>query len=167
MAVVNVHERVLDAPRAEIGKLIDSLASADDRLWPRDRWPAMRFDRPLGVGAVGGHGPIRYSVESYEPGFRIQYRFSQPKGFVGVHRFEAKGLEGERTRLRHVIEMRVQGMARLTWPLAIRPLHDALIEDALDRAQRFAGGQPAQRSWSPWVRFLRWTMGRSRSSQRD
>jgi hypothetical protein len=68
MVVVNVHERMLDASITEIGKLIDTLASAEDKLWPRDRWPAMKFDRPLSVGAVGGHGPIRYTVESYQPG---------------------------------------------------------------------------------------------------
>ena len=39
------------------GRLLDGLSAADDRLWPKDRWPAMRFDRPLKVGARGGHGP--------------------------------------------------------------------------------------------------------------
>lgn len=160
MAVVNVHERVLEGSITEIGKLIDGLASADDKLWPHDRWHPMKFDRPLSVGAVGGHGPIRYTVTSYEPGARIQFRFTGPTGFIGSHRFEAEALAGGMTRLRHVIEMRLQGMARLTWPLAIRPLHDALIEDAFDRAELYTGGQPAKRSWSPWVKFLRWAMSR-------
>jgi hypothetical protein len=61
MPVINIHERVLDASIFEIGKLIDGLASANDKLWPHDRWPAMKFDRPLSVGAIGGHGPIRYT----------------------------------------------------------------------------------------------------------
>jgi hypothetical protein len=107
MAVVNVHERVLNASMTEIGKLIDDLASADDKLWPHDRWPAMKFDRPLSVEAVGGHGPIRYMVESYQPGQRIQFRFTRPKGFLGSHRFEVEKVEGEKAKLRHIIEMRV------------------------------------------------------------
>lgn len=166
MSVINIHERVLDASITEIGKLIDGLASADDKLWPCDRWPAMKFDRPLSVGAVGGHGPIRYTVESYKPGFYIQFRFTEPKGFLGSHRFEVEMVEGEKTKLRHLIEMRVQGMARLIWPLAIRPLHDALVEDALDRAEVYTGGQPAKRGWSLWVKFLRRVMSRGRSTKR-
>ena len=126
----------------------------------------MKFDRPLSVGAVGGHGPIRYTVESYQPGSCIQFRFSEPKGFLGSHRFEAEMVGEDKTKLRHIIELQVQGMARLIWPLAICPLHDALLEDALDRAEVHTGGQPAKRSWSLWVKFLRRAMSRSRSSKR-
>ncbi len=166
MSVVNIHERALNASTTEVGKLIDDLASAGDKLWPRDRWPVMKFDRPLGVGAVGGHGPIRYTVESYKPGSHIQFRFTEPKGFLGSHRFEVEMAENGKTMLRHLIEMQVQGMARLIWPLAICPLHDALLEDALDRAEIYAGGQPAERGWSLWVKFLRRVMSRGRSTRR-
>ncbi|MCA1626683.1 MAG: hypothetical protein LC742_01790 [Acidobacteria bacterium] len=59
-------------------------------------------------------------------------------------------------RLRHVLEVRVAGMARLSWPLAFRWLHDALIEDALDRAENFGRPSPVkQREWSWWVNLLR------------
>ena len=37
----NVHARELAAPAAEVGALLDSLASDDDRLWPTD-WPPVR-----------------------------------------------------------------------------------------------------------------------------
>ena len=169
MNVRNVHERILPAPPARVGALVDSLASAEDGLWPRDRWPAMRFDRPLGVGAVGGHGPIRYRVEAYEPGRSVRFRFTAPRGFEGTHGFEVEAVngpeapDGERTRLRHVLAMRTGGPALLTWPLVFRPLHDALIEDALDRAERGVGGSPRPRRWSPWVRVLRWQLARRRS----
>ena len=158
MAIVNIHERVLDASVTEIGKLINSLASVDDMLWPRDRWPAMKFDRPLGVGAIGGHGPICYMVESYRPGHSIQFRFTEPRGFLGSHRFEVEKVGEGKAKLRHIIEMRVVGLARLTWPFVIRPLHNALIEDALDRAKVYTGRQPTERAWSLWVRFLRRVM---------
>ena len=166
MPVINIHERVLDAPIAKIGKLIDSLASDDDKLWPCDQWVAMKFDRPLGVGAVGGHGPICYGVESYDPGLRIQFRFIAPKGFIGIHRFEVEAMGDGRTRLRHIIEMQLRGMAKLTWPLAIRHLHDALMEDALDRAEIYAGGHPAKRNGSLWVRFLRYVMSRRETAKK-
>ena len=86
--VTNVHERALGASAAIAGELIDRLASEHDVLWPLDRWPPMRFDRSLGVGADGGHGPIRYVVEAYEPGRSIRFRFTRPKGFIKLHFFE-------------------------------------------------------------------------------
>ena len=158
--VLNIHERVLDIPAGSAGDLIDSLASANDRLWPADRWPAMQFNCSLGIGAVGGHGPIRYCVESYAPGHNIQFRFAEPQGFVGIHRFEIEPTGDGRTTLRHVIDMRAVGLAWLAWTVVIRPLHNALLEDALDRAEVFAGKQLPTRDWSLWVRFVRWIMRR-------
>lgn len=160
MKIRNIHQRTLDAPAAKVGELIDGLASANDRLWPTDRWPAMQFDRPLAVGAVGGHGPIRYVVEAWAPGRSIRFRFTEPEGFVGTHRFEIESLDGAKTRLRHVIEMRATGLSWLAWTLAIRSLHDALLEDALDRAEMFAGKELPKREWSTWVKFVRWIMRR-------
>ena len=89
MQVRNVHERVFTLPLATVGALIDSLASRGDRLWPVKKWPPMRFDRPLAVGAVGGHGPVRYSVEKYLQGQMIVFRFSAPRGF-GVFSVRAR-----------------------------------------------------------------------------
>jgi hypothetical protein len=58
-----------------VGALLGRLGSVDDRLWPKDRWPAMRLDRPLQVGARSGHGLIRYRVELFEPARRVRFRF--------------------------------------------------------------------------------------------
>ncbi|MGA3134445.1 MAG: hypothetical protein ABSC88_00475 [Terracidiphilus sp.] len=155
MYVRNVHERKFPLPLATVGALIDSLASRDDRLWPRGKWPPMRFDRPLVVGAVGGHGPIRYSVEEYRPGQSILFRFLAPRGFNGTHCFEVEDRQGK-TVLRHIIEMRATGLARLSWPLAIRSLHNAAIEDCFDRATVSLGiDLPHPARWSIYVRLLR------------
>ena len=155
---------MLDASTARIGELIDSLGSANDRLWPVDRWVPMRFDRPLGVGAVGGHGPIHYTVESYVPGECIRFRFTEPTGFVGVHYFETKPAEEGKVWLRHVIDMQVRGRALWPWAIVIRPLHDALMEDALDRAEEYATGkQLPKRELPAWVRLVRWAMTRRQS----
>jgi len=52
--------------------------------------------------------------------------------------------------------VRLRGRTRLTWPLAIRWLHDACIEDLLDNAEEALTGALLRPSrWSPWVRFLR------------
>jgi hypothetical protein len=110
--------------------LLDSLAGPDDRLWPHERWPPMRLDGGLAAGAHGGHGPVRYSVEAYEPGRLARFRFSAPRGLEGEHRLEVDG-----DLLRHVVEARTSGPMRFGWPLFFRPLHDALVEDALDKAQ--------------------------------
>jgi hypothetical protein len=151
----NVHERALDAPPTEIGTLIDGLASDGDRLWPSDRWPPMRLDRPLGVGASGGHGSIRYAVSDYEPWRRVRFRFDPRLGLVGHHEFEVASRPG-RTVLRHTLGATLRGRMRIAWPLILRWLHEALIEDALDRAETVTMGAPVRRRrWSPWVRLLR------------
>ncbi len=162
MQVRNVHARTLPLAPGAVGLLIDSLGSTDDRLWPGG-WPAMRLDRPLGPGARGGHGPIRYVVERYQRGRRVVFRFTAPAGFDGTHGFAAVPVsDDEATRLVHSLEMRTRGLAVLSWPLVYGPLHDALIEDSLDRAERELGlGPPAPARWSPWVRFLQWVLERA------
>ncbi len=156
MNILNVHERTLTAPATKVGELLDRLASPGDQIWPTDRWPAMRFDRPLAIGAKGGHGPIRYFVEDYRPGQSILFRFTGPKGFKGTHALEVVEVGPDLTQLRHVLEMRTVGRARLTWPLFFRPLHDALIEDGLDRAEAHLAGQPLElREWPSRVKWLR------------
>lgn len=159
IAIENIHERKLQADAQAVGQLLDSLSSDDDRLWPKDHWPAMRFDRPLQVGADGGHGPIRYDVEAYEPGNCIWFRFKSPRGFHGGHGLELIAVDATTTLLRHTIRMRVSGLALLIWPLFIRSLHDALLEDVLDRTetQTNPNAHPTSQ-WSWWVRFLRWVL---------
>lgn len=160
MMVRNVHERIINARVQEVGSLIDGLGSRDDALWPRDRWPPIKFDRPLAVGASGGHGPVRYTVEAYEPGRRIRFRFLAPRGFDGTHEFDLEEIDAKRVRLRHTLVMRARGAARISWPFVFRPLHDALIEDALDCAENFcATSLPAKRrEWTWHVRALRCVM---------
>jgi hypothetical protein len=159
----NVHARELHASAGEIGALLDSLGSSDDRLWPH-WWPKLRLDGPLAVGAAGGHGPIRYSVEQYEPGRRVVFRFAPGLGIDGTHWLEVEPQTRDgRTVLRHVLEGRLYGRALLTWPVAVRWLHDALLEDLLDRAELEVQGSVARPArWSPWVRLMRGVLSRAR-----
>jgi hypothetical protein len=158
--VLNVHERRFRCSPDKAARLLDSLSSPADALWPSQQWPRMRLDKPLGLGSTGGHGPIRYSVVEYEPGKKINFEFISPRGFVGKHWFEVLSQGATGTVLRHTIEMSLVGSARLSWPLVVRPLHDALVEDALTNAQIALGEQPTPQPWSPWVRPLRRVVGR-------
>jgi hypothetical protein len=165
--VLNVHEREIAATAVVVGALIDSLASDHDVLWPATMWPSMRFDRPLGVGAVGGHGPIRYAVEDYVPARSVRFRFRGPRGFIGHHRLEVLPIDEQATLLRHTIDMSTEGPALLTWPLVFRPLHDALLEDALAQAQASLGQVPIVRPWSRWVKILRWLVSAGRAPRQQ
>lgn len=166
MKVRNVHTRRLPVPAAAAGALIDGLSSPTDALWPGDGWPRMRLDGGLLPGARGGHGPVRYRVAAHEPGRRVRFAFEPPRsgfaaGLTGEHRFEVEPAGDGTCVLRHVIEGRAAGTMLLKWPLLVRPLHDALVEDALDRAERrLTGGVATPARWSRWVRLLRRQMRR-------
>lgn len=162
MRAASFHERLIGAPLETVGTLIDTLASDDDRLWPHRTWPAMRFDRSLGVGADGGHAFIHYDVTAHQPGRSVTFRFKGPRGLTGTHRFDTTEA-GDGTRLSHTIEGKVTWWFAPIWLTVVRPLHDALIEDALENAERETTGPVAEpvRS-SLWVRILRRVLGSRR-----
>lgn len=162
MNVLNIHERKLDAALQQVGALLDSLAGPTDSLWPHQSWPHMKFDRPLSVGAVGGHGPIRYVVESYSRGQSVKFRFTGPTGFDGYHGYEVFSAPAQDCVLRHTLKMTTRGLAVLSWPLVFGPMHDALIEDSLAVAQASLGLVPTLKPWSLWVRLLRRLVSRGR-----
>lgn len=164
-AVRNVHERVIDAPAAAVGALLDRLSAADDPIFPTPAWPRMRLDRPLAVGADGGHGRIRYHVTAYEPGSRVRFDTPPGGGLDGYHELTVAPLGAERCRVRHVLECEVRGAGILQWGLVIRHLHDTMIEEIFDNIERAAAGGVARPvRWSPWVRLLhRLTWARPRA----
>ncbi|WP_043263054.1 hypothetical protein [Streptomyces sp. CT34] len=155
MGVYNVHERLLAAKQGEVGALIDTLAGDSDALWPHDNWPRMCFDGPLAVGAVGGHGPIRYTVTAYVPATWVRFTFRGPRGFDGFHEYTALAVDEHHTLLRHTLAMRARGPARLAWPLLWRHLHDACLEDSMDRAEAIWSAPTHPARWSRYVRLLR------------
>jgi Protein of unknown function (DUF2867) len=161
--VRNVHERLIPVAAERLAPLIDRAGGPDDVAWPAPEWPAMVLDRPVSVGARGGHGPIRYHVTAYEPGRRVEFAFHPAAGLAGTHALSVEPVGPETTLVRHVVEGSLRGSARVRWPLVIRWLHDAVLEDLLDRAEAAAGTGPARPArWSPWVRLLRRAMPRAR-----
>jgi len=162
LKVLNVHQRTIPLPAARVSILIDSLASSNDLLWPHESWPRMKFDRPLKIDAAGGHGPIRYSIIAYTPGSHIRFQFAAPRGFDGYHEFKVT-LSDSGCVLRHTLAMATHGLASLSWPLVYRPLHDALIEDSLAKAQKSLGLRPEIHRWSMWIKFLRFLLSAGRA----
>ncbi|GAB1640012.1 DUF2867 domain-containing protein [Krasilnikovia sp. MM14-A1259] len=138
--ISNVHEREFPVPAEEIGRLLDRAGATDDPLWPSPTWPPMRFDRPLGVGASGGHGSIRYRVTGYEPGRRVEFTFVAPTGIVGTHVLEVEPTGPDTSVLRHRLAGRLTGSMRLLWPLLVRTLHDTVLEHLLDNAEHALTG---------------------------
>lgn len=158
----NVHERRIAAPAEQVGALLALLGGEQDQLWPEAEWMPMRLDQPLSVGATGGHDDIRYRVTAYDPGRRVALQFTPPTPLHGWHAFEVEPLPQGGTLLRHVMEGQPYGSMRVLWPLVVRWIHDALLEDLLDNAERAVGTGPAQPTrWSRWVRLLRRLNGMS------
>jgi hypothetical protein len=161
--IKDVHERTVPMSPANAWELVERVAEPDGVLWPADAWPAIRFDRPLAVGAAGGHGRIRYTCSAVEPGERVEFRFDPALGIDGTHALLVlPGTTPDECVLRHELVGRVRGpRMALAWTIAIHWLHCALIEDLLDRAETAAGRPPARPArWTPWVRLLRKAMAR-------
>jgi len=125
----------------------------------------MILDHPLEVGARGGHSLIRYQVTEYLPGRRVEFEFEPMQHlnkFVGRHYFEIVPRK-EHTILRHTIDVEIDFPTWIYWKIFIERIHDAVIEDAFDKAEKNAGiasSRPAR--WSHYVRLLRWLRSRKR-----
>jgi len=159
MKVLNIHSRIIQKPFEVTSLLLDSLATEVDPIWPSEHWPKIKFKNGLQVGSKGGHGIVRYSIEKYIPNQYIEFKFSKPKGFFGIHKFEIIKKDQYSSEFIHTIDAHMKGIALITWPLAIRPLHNALIEDAFDKVEGLYSSEEKKTAWSPWVRFLRKLLG--------
>ncbi|MFF7408472.1 DUF2867 domain-containing protein [Streptomyces lydicus] len=145
--VRDVHARTVAAPAEAVGALLDRLGGDRDPLFPTPVWPAMRFDRPLGVGADGGHGPVRYRVDAYEPGRHIRFAFTG--GQDGWHEVTVQPLTPASCRVEHVLRSQLPFARRLLWSLVVRAVHGTVVEELFDNLERAATGRapatPARR----------------------
>ncbi|MFB7054874.1 DUF2867 domain-containing protein [Streptomyces vinaceus] len=140
--VRNVHERIIHAPADRVGALLDRVSAADDPLFPTPVWPAMVLDRPLGVGADGGHGRVRYRVTAYVPGRSVRFDTTGQAMGQGYHRLDVEPLGPDRCRVVHVLELAMPMGPFLQWKAAIQPVHDTMIEEVFDNVERAALGRP-------------------------
>lgn len=162
LKVLNVHKRTLNQSSSKIAELLETLATENDMIIAKDKWPRMKLDNGLRVGSKGGHGPIRYSVQEYIVGKSIQFKFSVPKGFGGFHKFEIADLGNNKAEIQHTIDMRTSGIDTIKWLIAIRWLHDAYIEDAFDKLENHFSEEKKSSVWNLWVKFLRWLLNTKR-----
>ena len=140
-AVLNVHERRLPISPETAGHILDSLSSPKDLLWPNELWPPMVLDRGLVPGSVGGHAMVLYEVSEFVAGKRVEFQFrpmQRLRTFRGRHYFELLP-RGGGTLLRHTIDVDTDFATWVQWKLVVEHLHDALLEDAFDKAARNAG----------------------------
>ena len=152
----NVHERHIAASAQRLGAVLETLATDHDQLWPGAAWAPMVLDRGLQPGSCGGHDGIRYTVTAHERGRRVEFAFDRRTGLDGTHALVVVDPGDGTALLRHVLEGRTHGAMVLLWPLVVRWAHDALVEDAFDRAEAALGvGPTVPAQWSPWVRLLR------------
>ncbi len=163
MKVNDIRKRVINNIKMPYGPLIDSFSDLDSCLWPYELWPRDGFDRPLCAGAIGGHGDTKYCVETYLPGKKIEFRFISPKGYQGTHGFEVRELPGGAVEVRHVTDVNFSLYHWVMWKLIIFWVHEALIEDSLDKAECFLLGQELMpRKWLLRVHFIRHGLGLAR-----
>ncbi|WP_153504608.1 SRPBCC family protein [Cumulibacter manganitolerans] len=167
--ITNTHTRRLPVQAPLARRVLDALGTAEDPVWPADRWPALRLDRGPVVGSAGGHGRIGYVVESACER-QIVFRFTDPKGMQGEHRFVVHP-DGLACVVRHTLEARTSRRLRIAWVLVVRPLHNALIEELLDNLERAVGGRvhrPARGSaYARLLRLLLPPSGRRQPRPRD
>ncbi len=106
-------------------------------------------------------------VEKYEAGKLVQFRFTAPRGFNGVHRLEVLQKGAKETELRHTIERNTEDTALLSWPILVRPLHNALVEDALTLVEEHLDLEKHVKYWSVYVRVLRWIVSGGKSGRQS
>ncbi|MDG5491400.1 hypothetical protein [Psychroserpens sp. SPM9] len=162
MKVKNRHKRIIQEPIENVSELFKTLATPEDKIWPKDYWPGMYFKDGLKVGNQGGHGIIRYTVEEFEEGRSVKFRFTKPDGFVGTHELSIYPVSKRSTKIIHVLKMKTSFKASIFWLVALRWLHNALIKDAFDNVENYFSMESANKSnlvpkhtYSFWVRFLR------------
>lgn len=155
MKVINIHQRIINQPKENVAILFETLSKKDDKIWPFEKWPSMKFKDGLKIGSKGGHGPVRYTIVEFVKGAFIKFQFSKPDGFNGFHQLEIRELEKNKTEIKHTIDMKTTGIGIITWMLAIRSLHNALLEDAFDKVENHFSKENKETAWNIWVKILR------------
>ena len=155
MRVVNSHKRDISQPKELVSEVFKTLASEQDKIWPYENWPAIKFKNGVCVGSRGGHGPIRYTIIAYTEGDSITFEFDKRSGFNGWHQFKIIANDDASTTVSHTIEMHTNLKASIKWILVIRWLHDALIEEAFDKIENNFSEQKKITNYNFWVRLLR------------
>lgn len=156
MRVTNIHKRKLPQSLIKVSPLLHTLGTDNDAVWPNENWPSIYFIEGLKKGSPGGHGIIKYTIVDYNKAGNIIFNFTKPKGFEGIHEFKLEAISENETLITHDIQMHTTTIkATWFWIVAIRWLHDALIEEAFDNMESQFSEVKIKPKYTLWVKFLR------------
>ena len=159
----NEHRRTVRATPGRAAFLLDEIAEPGNAYWPSDRLASPADGPPAGRRRHRRARPRPVLVHGLRTGTAGGVHLRARHRGIGTHTFDVlDGPTRDTCVLRHVISGRTHGLGVLAWPLAIRWLHDAVLEEMLDRAAVVLGDPPATPArWSPYVRLLRMAAGRA------
>ena len=155
MRILNIHKRAFLESKDEVSKIFASLSGDNDQVWPTEKWPRMIFENGLKEGEIGRHGIVKYSVNKFIPSRLIEFTFIEPKEFKGIHKLELNEVEENKIELKHTIDADLSIRGIFLWYFAIKWLHDALLEDCLDKVENHFLAEKKKTKWNFWVKFLR------------
>jgi hypothetical protein len=98
-------------------------------------------------------------VSSYKPGRHIRFEFGG--GRRGYHEFALQEIDDMTCLLRHTLNAKLTLNSAWRWHFLVRPLHDALIEDLLDKVESQVAKVEHPQIWSARVQKLRQKRGLS------
>lgn len=150
--VRNVHHRDTPGTQRSAAAALATLGTEHDQLWPSHRWPPLLLDDGLRPGSRGGHGPIRYHVGAVDEGRSVRFDFDMPD-LAGWHELSVHEVSTGTLRWTHTLVVHAPSAVVRH---AVIPLHDALLEDLLDRAAVL--GQEAPLPHRRWPLRVRTTM---------
>lgn len=158
MKIINIHKRQFDQPTTLLADILDTIGSDNDRLWPKEKWPRVNLDDRLEIHSSGGHGPIGYYVSLYDFGRLLEFTFTSPEEFIGKHSFEIIDKADGTSELLHRIDMSVNLKGSIIWYCAVKWLHDALLEDCLDKVHNQLAENRVHTPHTFWVKTLRYLL---------
>lgn len=154
----NRHERITPGKGERSEDLLNGLSGSGDRVWPSQWWTPIRLDRGLQLGSEGGHGSVTYRVTELLPGRSVTFTFASGFPLHGSHRLWFEALDDGRVRWVHDLDfVAARSHRERLFQAFVIPLHDGLLEDLLDNAEREQGGCPPRPGISR--RALRWLDG--------
>lgn len=158
------HQRTIDCAIETARGLFETFVDNDSIFWPTSSWPRDAFnDDQLKIGSIGGHGGTKYKIQHYQPGACLEFSFIYPKGYLGTHEFRLIFLNSSQFLLCHVTNIKTNIYHWMLWQIMIRWVHDALIQDAFDKAELHLMGKIRLKStWKYRVYLIRHLLGTTR-----
>jgi hypothetical protein len=162
MKVRSAHEREMSGSIEQAIEIVKTYGTLNDQMHPDELWPKIRSVEPDGPPAVGKvyiRGAVRFMITFFNIGptkAHYGWKFIEPAGFNGRHESQVEDIGNRRLRFKTFVEIELRGIKFIIlWFLIMRPFHNAVVEDCLDKAERKLGNSPKGREWSLWVKLLR------------